>query len=436
MAGLKTVTQIDKAIKETAKTAPYSIAGYSGLFLSVEVSKATGKKKAVFKHRYSHPVITGKRPTITLGTYPAFTLEQARQIYNDNLALLAMNIDPIEHKESEKQKDIASRKNTVQYFIDEWQAIQQQKNLAPKSVKNYAEWLKPIQNQLGKMRVTDIKPSMVIRFIKDIQKTHPAKGVEVKKLLKSILQIAKANGIIEYNPASDLQGTLTPHKKKHHPAITDPAEFAKLLNEIDSLPADNTHRKEILQLLALTFARVGDICSMKWADINLLARQWEFRPQKAGGRVDMSDLITPLPLHAVAILERMQGITGGYEYVFYNGRRKQEKYTHQQEINKALNSPAMNDGKGYQDIHSPHGFRATAKTMLMERLGYDELITELQLGHRMLNSYGRAYSRMDMLTQRKAMMTDWANYLDDLRAGKIDNVIHFTTAKQGKAVNK
>lgn len=44
MQGLKTVTQLDKAIKETTKTTPYSIAGYAGLFLSVEVSKHTGKR--------------------------------------------------------------------------------------------------------------------------------------------------------------------------------------------------------------------------------------------------------------------------------------------------------------------------------------------------------------------------------------------------------
>lgn len=84
----------------------------------------------------------------------------------------------------------------------------------------------------------------------------------------------------------------------------------------------------------------------------------------------------------------------------------------------------MNNGKGYKDIHSPHGFRASAKTMLMERLGYDELITELALGHAMLNKYGKAYSRFDFSDSRTQMMTEWANYLDTIKAGKFDNVIH------------
>ena len=75
--------------------------------------------------------------------------------------------------------------------------------------------------------------------------------------------------------------------------------------------------------------------------------------------------------------------------------------------------------------------------MLMERLGYDELITELQLGHSMVNSYGRAYSRMDMISQRTQMLNDWANYLDQLKAGKVDNIlfVDFNNAKQ-QAVNE
>ena len=241
--------------------------------------------------------------------------------------------------------------------------------------------------------------------------------------------------VIEYNPATDLVGTLKPHKTTHRPAITNPSDFAKLLNDIDNLPATKSYFKEILQLLALTFVRIGDVCSMKWADINLLTKQWEFRPQKAGNRDDMSDLVTPLAPQAVAILESMKPLTGDYEYVFYNPKRK-ERYSDPHQVNKLLNGELMNDGKGYLGIHTPHGFRATAKTLLMERLGYDELITELQLGHTMLNRYGRAYSRMEMISQRTEMMNTWANYLDDLRAGKVDNMIYLTPSQTTKASNE
>ena len=434
---IKLDSQIQKATKETiqaGKTVSYPIAGYKGLEVRIRPHK-NGLDAAVdFRHRYSHP-ITSKRPYMTLGQYPALSLADARQYHSDNMQLLAKDIDPIEHRESKKQKQITDRQNILNHFINEWRDIQASKNLNKRTIKNLEELVRPIEKQLGHMKVTDITPSLVIKFINDIQKTNTYKGLRVRTLLKSILQIAKAHMVIEYNPASDLQGTLKRHASKHRPALSnDVTAFAKLLNDIDQLDdASQLYNKNILQLLALTFVRVGDACMMKWADIKWLKRQWEFKPQKSGTRGDMvASLVIPLAPQAIAILEQMQPLTGDSDYVFHNPRRIKAPYHHTQAINKVLNSDSMNNGQGYKDIHSPHGFRSTAKTMLMERLGYDELITELALGHRMLNAYGTAYNRMTGLEQRAEMMAAWANYLDDIKAGKFDNVIHADFKKTDK----
>ena len=433
---LTTDTQIKKAIKDTIKTAKtisYPIAGYKGLEIRIRPQKDSQDVTADFRHRYTHPV-TGKRPYMTLGQYPALSLAEARQYHSDNMQLLAKDIDPIEHRDSLKQKDITDRQNTLNYFINEWLEIQNSKSLSQSTIKSNKIIIKVIQQKLGHMKVTDISPSIVIKFIKDIQKKHPYKGLTVKTILKSILQIAKAHMVIEYNPASDLGGTLIKHKVKHRPSLTQPKEFAELLKDIDQLDdASQLYNKRILQLLALTFTRVGDLCAMRWTDIHWLKKQWQFKPQKAGNRGDMvASLVIPLAPQAIAILEQMQPLTGDSKYVFHNPRRRTEPYHHTQEINKVLNSDLMNNGQGYKDIHSPHGFRSAAKTMLMERLGYDELITELALGHRMLNAYGTAYNRMTGLEQRAEMMTAWANYLDDIKAGKFDNVIHADFKKAAK----
>lgn len=153
----------------------------------------------------------------------------------------------------------------------------------------------------------------------------------------------------------------------------------------------------------------------------------------------MTSVCLPLAPQTIDILKRVHELTCGMEYVFYTGR-KAAPHADPQQINKILNSPKMNKagigkdycGRGYMGVHSPHGFRAAAKTMLMERLGYDELLTELQLGHRMLNKYGKAYSRMDFIEQRKQMAKDWANYLDALTAGTVDNVIYLEQAAARK----
>jgi integrase len=64
-----------------------------------------------------------------------------------------------------------------------------------------------------------------------------------------------------------------------------------------------------------------------------------------------------------------------------------------------------------------HGFRATARTMLHERLGFDPNIIEAQLAHSVRDSLGRAYNRTEFVEQRRAMLQAWADFLDKLRRG-------------------
>ena len=62
-----------------------------------------------------------------------------------------------------------------------------------------------------------------------------------------------------------------------------------------------------------------------------------------------------------------------------------------------------------------HGFRATACTMMAERLGLDESVIEVQLAHAARDSLGRAYNRTDFEVHRRLLMQTWADYLDKLR---------------------
>jgi integrase len=71
-----------------------------------------------------------------------------------------------------------------------------------------------------------------------------------------------------------------------------------------------------------------------------------------------------------------------------------------------------------KDEMSGHGFRAMARTMLDEILGYRPDLIEHQLAHQVRDPNGRAYNRTTHLAERKQMMQDWADYLDRLKNGK------------------
>ena len=75
-----------------------------------------------------------------------------------------------------------------------------------------------------------------------------------------------------------------------------------------------------------------------------------------------------------------------------------------------------------------HGFRAMARTILDEVLGFRVDLIECQLAHTVLDPNGRAYNRTAYLKERKAMMQLWADYLDKLKAGAVVIPLHGNVA--------
>ena len=72
-------------------------------------------------------------------------------------------------------------------------------------------------------------------------------------------------------------------------------------------------------------------------------------------------------------------------------------------------------GYSQEELHV-HGFRAMARTLIRQELGFDEEPIERQLGHAVKGPLGAAYNRADFLEERKRMMQSWADYLEQLEA--------------------
>ena len=66
---------------------------------------------------------------------------------------------------------------------------------------------------------------------------------------------------------------------------------------------------------------------------------------------------------------------------------------------------------GYGGQFSPHGFRATASTMLREA-GFNSALIELQLAHLDRNKSRASYDHAELLEPRRAMLQAWADMID------------------------
>jgi integrase len=123
------------------------------------------------------------------------------------------------------------------------------------------------------------------------------------------------------------------------------------------------------------------------------------------------DHLVPLSTQAVEILRSIQPQTGHGKYVF-PGLRTGERPMSENTINGALRV------MGYaQEVHSAHGFRAMARTIMDEVLNQRVDLIEHQLAHKVKDANGNAYHRTAHLPARKVMMQIWADYLDKLRIG-------------------
>jgi integrase len=96
--------------------------------------------------------------------------------------------------------------------------------------------------------------------------------------------------------------------------------------------------------------------------------------------------------------------------------------------NNAINAALRRMGFDTKNEISGHGFRAMARTILDEVLGFRPELIEHQLAHAVRDPLGRAYNRTKHLPARRKMMQAWSDYLEALKAGA--KIIPIKTASQ------
>jgi integrase len=220
-----------------------------------------------------------------------------------------------------------------------------------------------------------------------------------------VFRYAIATGRAQRDVSADLRGALPPVKVESFAAVTEPAKVGDLLRAIDGYQGTLTVSCA-LRLAPLVFVRPGELRKAEWADIDLDGAEWRYTATKTG-----TPHIVPLSIQAVSILSELRALTGTSRYVF-PGARSNGRPMSDNAILAALRRMGIP-----KDEMSGHGFRAMARTILDEVLGYRPDFIEHQLAHAVKDPHGRAYNRTAHLPERRKMMQAWADYLDKLRGG-------------------
>lgn len=386
-----------RALKPRATA--YRISDAQGLCLEVRPSGAK-----VWRYRYRH---AGKASMVTLDPeYPALSLTGARAERDRLRALVKGGANPAHVARVEKAAQAERTANTFGAVALELLAKRAKEGMGEGSILRERRLIEKDLAGVASMPVDEVTAPAMLAALRKLERrgvletAHRARG-----LAGRVFRYAIATGRAERNPAADLAGALAQPQVQHFASLTEPAHIAALLRAIDGYTGSPV-TTAALRLAPLVFVRPGELRTARWADIDLEAREWRFIASKTG-----TPHIVPLAAQAVEILRELHPLTGRGEYVFPSVRGRTRPMS-ENTINAALRTLGF-DGK----TMTGHGFRAMARTVLDEVLGFRPDYIEHQLAHAVRDPLGRAYNRTQHLPERHAMMQAWADYLGTLCAG-------------------
>ena len=390
-----------------------------GLYL--ELSPAGGRWWRL-KYR-----IAGVEKRISLGTYPETSLKAAREKMEEARALVAQGIDPSQARKAAKQEaahqdEQAQREaqglplhGSFESVAREWFDTRKDEWATTYAKKIFRRLEADVFPWLGKLPMPNITPPMVLDMLRKAENRGAIETAHrVLETCGQVFRFAVATGRIESNPARDLKDALRKPMVQHFAAITDPQRFGELLRAIDSYRGTPVVCAA-LRLMPLMLLRPGELRQAQWDELDLPAATWtvpaaRMKREKVG-KIYGKPHIVPLPRQAVAIFEALKPLTEHSPYVF-RGERSAQRPMSDAAINAALRTLGFS-----ADEVTGHGFRASARTMIVERLGIAESVVEAQLAHSVRDNLGRAYNRTEFMQERVRMMQQWADYLDKLATG-------------------
>ena len=391
------------------------LADSGGMYLQVSPA---GSKRWFLKYRTA-----GVEKQLALGSYPKVTLAAARKARDAAKLQKAQGTDPLQARKLEKLKGILTDGETFKSVALEWygkQAPQWSESHAERSLRQLERDLFP---WIGDRFMAEIHAMELLAALKKIEDRGALETADrVLMLARQVWDYwLPTADLKQRNITEGLKGRLMPYRGKSFAAILDPVRMGGLMRAIKGYKGGAIVRTA-LQLTPYLYQRPGNLRMMEWAELDLDGAMWtipSMKMKRTKVEKEQGEAHTvPLPMQAVTLLRGIQPLTGRGRYVF-PGERSHDRPVSDNSVRSALYA------LGFGKEQSWHGFRASARTMLVDELNIDYNVIEANLAHAVKDANGRSYNRTQYVKQRFTMSQQWADYLDKLAAG--GEVIQFKT---------
>lgn len=393
--------------------------------LYLHVSKAGGR---VWRMNYQFGRNDKGKPvqkTLTIGTYPAISLKDAREARDAAKALLAKGVEPKPVDLFERAPVPIDTRPTFKAVGLAWHALQQRRwsKIHAKDVMENLE--SDVFPALGHLPIDDIQAPAVFTLLQSIVDRGAVETAHrTRQRISAIFVYGIATEQATRDPAASLAIAL-PKKPKAKPqaAVTTIGELRQLVIDCEAERC-RAPTKLALRLLALTAVRPNELHGARWAEFEDLDGPdplWRIPAHRMKGDADRKSEIegchlVPLAPQAVAILKVMRSLTGDLAIIFPSDR-----HAHRQMSENTLRALLIR--AGYYQRHVPHGFRSAFSTIMNERCerawraaGHtgaspDRAIIDLMLAHVPKDKVEGAYNRAAYMERRRELAVEWADLL-------------------------
>jgi integrase len=405
-----TAAAVDRLKPPASGQVEHFDAGFPGLALRISYG---GGRSWVYFYRAQ-----GKQRRLTLGTYPALSLAEAREAWRTARAAIDRGEDPAAAKTEAKRREPDTVRSVGEQFIAKY--AKPRNRTADEVERMFEMHLYP---KLGTVRIEAVTRRDILDLLDGIEvKASGARANRVLANVRRMFSWAVERDIIEASPVANVKA---PGQETARDRVLTDAELRAFLKACGEM---GEPFGSLLRLLLLTGQRRDEVAALPWAELDLTGAVWHLPAARTKNK-RASDV--PLADQSVAILKAAMRRSP----LVFPAQFSRDGYTEPRPLSGFGRAKERLDSLMLADLRNAdpeatlpdwtlHDLRRTAASG-MARLGVAVHVVEKLLNHVSGTFSGvvGVYQRHDYAAEKRSAAQAWANYLDGLTVERPTNVV-------------
>ncbi len=213
--------------------------------------------------------INGRERRLTVGKWPEWNVTRARAQAKELRRQINAGIDPL----AEKQQ--ALKDPTFAQLVTEYLEVEASEKKSFREIKRALE--ADAVPALRNVRAVEIRRRDIAALLDRKSKTAPIQANRLRAYLSRLFEFALEREIVELNPCHGLKAPGG--KEKSRERALDPTEIQVFWRALEGgWFTDQT--ASALRLMLATAQREGEVCSLRWDELDLSAGWWTLPHEK------------------------------------------------------------------------------------------------------------------------------------------------------------